>query len=140
MRIGRGSTADGGIGRALVRPLIAGGRDLWRTVPMADEAPDPIRARMQSLTDDELVRVVTVEAGDWEPEALAAAREEMARRERAAPDLHREVPGGPTGTPPAPEPADRHWPRMKKSLPVTILIVLGLRLLALLLSKLLRQH
>jgi hypothetical protein len=83
---------------------------------------DPMRARMASLTDEELQRVVTVEAGDWSAEGLEAAGEELRRR------------GVVSLSPPPPLPdADPRRPTMRAGIPIGILIVLLLKILLMLL-------
>jgi len=41
---------------------------------------DQTRRRMEAMSDDELRRVVTVDVDDWQPDAVAMARQELGRR------------------------------------------------------------
>lgn len=88
-------------------------------------ADEPIRRRMMGLSDDELRRAVTVEADDWQPEALAVAREELARRgirdvETAAPLA-------------APE-TDKRRPLYRNGVPLVLLAIILIRVLIFLLA------
>lgn len=47
---------------------------------------DPIRRRMVSLKDEELLRILGPDADDWQPEAQDLAREELQRRGVKIPD------------------------------------------------------
>jgi hypothetical protein len=47
--------------------------------------PDEVRRRMAAMSDEDLRRVVTVEAEQYQPEAIAIAREELARRQPPEP-------------------------------------------------------
>ena len=86
---------------------------------------DPIVARMQSLSDDELMRVVGVERAEWRPEALEVARAELARRG---------IVSIPDEAPPAPS-GDRRRPYLKAGIPIGIIIALLLEVLSHLFSR-----
>jgi hypothetical protein len=97
---------------------------------MANLDDDPIRRRMMSLSDEELRRVVTVEADDWQPEAIAIARQEMERRTITAAGPYR-GPANQQSGPPAPI-ADRRRPDKRKGVPLILLMVLLLKVILIL--------
>ena len=84
---------------------------------MGDE--DPIRQRMAILTKEELLRVVTVEKDDWQPEALEVAQEEIRRRGL--------IVSTPDSLPGVPDDARR--PMYKAGVPIAIILMLLLKLL-----------
>jgi hypothetical protein len=88
---------------------------------------DPIRRRMMSLSDEELERVVGVEADDWQPDAIDVAREERVRRGLGGPAPFRE-PAYRRSGPPAPL-ADRRRPNVSKGVPLFILAIIVARVL-----------
>lgn len=94
-------------------------------MPNVDD--DPIRRRMAALSDDELRRVVTVDADDWQPEAITAAREERERRNLKGLTPYRD-PSDKRSGPLAPVP-DRRRPDVSKGIPLGLVAILLVRVI-----------
>jgi hypothetical protein len=92
-----------------------------------------IQRRMAGLSDDELRRVVTVDADDWQPEAREEARQEMERRNLVGPDPYR-APGNQQLGPSAPLP-DRRRPDVSKGVPLIFFALILVRALIYLLHN-----
>lgn len=93
----------------------------WGFVNVLDEQ---IRRRMQALGDDDLRRVVGAERDDWQPEALAVARQELARRGIHDAEAEQSAP--------AAEPDPRR-PAYRTGVPIILLVALLLKVLSILL-------
>jgi hypothetical protein len=84
---------------------------------------EPIRRRITALGDEELRRVVTVDAADWQPEAIAIAEEELRQRELAQGHPYRE------SAAPVPTTPDQQWSYLRRGVPVLFFILVAFRLL-----------
>jgi len=102
--------------------------ELWPNQSMIDGDDDPIRRRMRSLSDEELRRVMTVDAADWRPEVVDIARQELERREHPNGVDPFRAPSPPRGPQEAPL-ADKRRPNVPKGAPLVLLLLVLARVL-----------